>query len=338
MSERGVRLDREQRQLVDELRAFVHGDPPPAPPEDLDETRFDALCDEHKVSSLLARVGGTPRRPSAKRAHLLTFAASTLVERRRDEAVATLAAAGVDALVLKGGDWAFRLYPDPGCRPMVDVDLLVRGSQMPQAVDALTSGDWRVSEGEETFLARGVTVGIEPPEAPRLRIELHPQLCQPSRYPIDVAALFARARPLAEGRPGRRMDDADATIYCAVHHALHGYRMPLLWLLDFALLLRACGPEAPLAERAREWGAVAALTTSSRLADALLGPLSGPSHLPPLGPAVRAYLRALITPDHLRMNRILRDGRARTAATLALLDEGRLRYLADYAWRRTTTR
>jgi len=130
------------------------------------------------------------------------------------------------------------------------------------------------------------------------------------------------------------MDDTDAALYCAVHHALHGYRMPLLWLLDFALLARACGPEAPLAERAREWGAVAALTTSTRLADALLGPLSAPSDLPALGPAVRAYLRALITPDHLRMNRLRHDGRARSAALLALLDRSRSTFLSDVIRRR----
>ena len=46
------------------------------------------------------------------------------MEERRDRALSALADAGQSAIVLKGADWAFRVYPDPGMRPMVDIDLL----------------------------------------------------------------------------------------------------------------------------------------------------------------------------------------------------------------------
>jgi hypothetical protein len=66
--------------------------------------------------------------------------------------------------------------------------------------------------------------------------------------------------------------------------------------------------------------------------------LPGAGPPPDLDLLRRIYLSALVTPDHLRMNRIAQDRRARAATALPLMDRGRRRYLADRLGRMTTTK
>ena len=324
-----MNLDREERQLVAELGALLGGAPQP-PPEGLDGQRFEALCDEHKVAAAIARAPGAPSRPNLQRLHLEGFGRAAVVERRRGEVVAALADRGLDLLVLKGADWAFRIYPDPGMRPMVDVDVLAPPGRAADVVEALQDVGYHVDPAEAGLLERGFTVGMYPAEAPKLRIEVHTALCRPTRHPIDVAELFARSAPLTEDGPGRRMNDVDGLLYCAIHHGLHGYRMPLLWLLDFALLAQACGPDEALVARARAWGARRVLATSRRLAEELWGPLP----LAQTQSRESGYLQTLIRTDHLQMNRFSQDRQARISSALSLRDRGRLAYLFDSLARR----
>ena len=314
-----------------ELGTLFDGATPPPPPAGLDPERFDALCQAHHVEGAVARAPGVPGRSALTRRHRADFARSIGIEQRRNQAVLAAAEVGADALVLKGADWAFRLYPDPGMRPMVDVDLLAPPGRTADIVRALEGIGYRIAPGEEGFLAGGYTVGMTCDELPQVRIEVHPELCRQSRYSIDVQGLFERSSPLSDDlAAGRRMHDVDGLLYCAVHHALHGYRMPLLWLLDFALLAHRCGPDQALAARAQSWGAVRALSTSRRLAESLWGPL-------PLGAGSDGgggYLEALVSADHLRMNRFDDDRQARASSAVALLDRGRVSYLLDTLSRR----
>src|SRR5205085_7437309 len=56
-------------------------------------------------------------------------------------ALAPLAEAGCPAPVMKGGALAGR-YPDPGLRPMDDIDLILPVEQIAPAVDALRGAGW----------------------------------------------------------------------------------------------------------------------------------------------------------------------------------------------------
>jgi hypothetical protein len=60
--------------------------------------------------------------------------------------LAQLHAAGVDTLALKGVPLALQYYSDPGLRPMVDVDVLVRYEQFDTALDVLEADGWRDRE------------------------------------------------------------------------------------------------------------------------------------------------------------------------------------------------
>ncbi len=200
---------------------------------------------------------------------------------------------------------------------------------MVQALDAI---GYSVDPREEGFLEGGYTVGLMSAEPQAVRIEVHPDLCRRTRYDIDVGSLFERSVPLGDSPAGRRMCDVDSLLYAAVHHALHGYRIQLLWLLDFALLAHVCGQDDAVRERAGQWGARTAMATSRRLAEALFGPLP----LPPSRWSAGGYLEALVSADHLRMNRFDDDRRARISSAVALLDRGRAAYLFDSLLRRIT--
>lgn len=60
---------------------------------------------------------------------------------------ATLAAAGIDCLFLKGVALISRFYGDPGLRGMGDVDLLVRRNNVQAAVETLLREGWRAEGG-----------------------------------------------------------------------------------------------------------------------------------------------------------------------------------------------
>lgn len=80
----------------------------------------------------LDRLRGTQRHAWAK---------SVAMEREASEAGATLAARGVQSMVLKGVGLQFA-YPEPGLRVMGDADLLVPESQAGAALTALRDAGW----------------------------------------------------------------------------------------------------------------------------------------------------------------------------------------------------
>ena len=107
--------------------------------------QVDALC--WWMSRPLER-GGTLELPRALHDR---WRLAYLHHRLRNEALANdlarlldeLAAAGVEALCLKGPWMAFHAFPDPGTRPVGDIDLCVRETHYSGALDALRSAGWR---------------------------------------------------------------------------------------------------------------------------------------------------------------------------------------------------
>ena len=60
-----------------------------------------------------------------------------------DDALAALAGAGVECIVVKGMHTARTLFPEPGTRPMGDIDLVIRPAQVDAAETALTAAGYR---------------------------------------------------------------------------------------------------------------------------------------------------------------------------------------------------
>ena len=67
---------------------------------------------------------------------------NNLALRRAAAVVDTLQSVGIEVLVLKGAALSLLHYRDLGARPMDDIDLLVRPSELHHAVDVLRPHGW----------------------------------------------------------------------------------------------------------------------------------------------------------------------------------------------------
>ncbi|MFH1571605.1 MAG: nucleotidyltransferase family protein [Gemmatimonadota bacterium] len=159
-----------------------------------------------------------------------------------EELVAELERAGHEVAVLPGASLLHR-YPDPGCRPMDDVDLLVPARQEAAVSGRLRSAGFSQSDRHEGIFQRGDLV-----------VDLHVDLVNGARQPsralaswMEPGAVWQRRRRLTSGRGGFWvLGIDDEVIYTAAHALRHSYRR-LSWLCDLRLLLR---------EEALDWDAL----------------------------------------------------------------------------------
>ncbi len=168
-------------------------------------------------------------------------------------AVDVLSAAGVSTTVIKGMHTAWVYYPEPGTRPLADIDVLVAPADLERVERALKDA------GYEPVLATRVSRPFKcdwvPPAAPRtLRsIELtHAD----NPYTLDVHTSLDRnflgIRTLALGSPrpeelprwrgpssaARVLAQPLLTAYLAAHTAQELRRVPMTRLVELALVLR----------------------------------------------------------------------------------------------------
>jgi hypothetical protein len=251
-----------------------------------------------------------------------------------EEALGALSKRGMEPVILKGALLAETVYADPGVRPMRDVDLLVRREDLSGAEETLLAlgferlGTPGRATSEALHYQRGYRRG-------RCKIELHTSLCDEGRYAVDAPGLWRRSHPISwRGRPARALADPDHLAYLALHAALHAFLLPLPCLVDIAVLLeRDRSLAEPAAERARSWGASAAVYEAFLLAKRLCDAPVESAVLRALRPGVvrRAYLRLCFSDDEMPSFRFGDSLRAAQALTLfPLMDRGQSRYLAKY--------
>jgi hypothetical protein len=161
--------------------------------------------------------------------------------------------AGEPPVLLKGADFAHRLYPSPFLRPMQDVDLLVPADRIDATCEHLvaaglvpvaTEGAVRDPGYHERALAWR-----------KLLVEVHQSFIQRPRHRIDYAGIWIRRVPMeVGGRRAFRLDDVDALLYQALTIAKDEFQVRLVRYVDLWLLLgRREGIATAAAERAREW-------------------------------------------------------------------------------------
>jgi hypothetical protein len=170
-------------------------------------------------------------------------------------AMGPLCAAGLEPVVLKGPAVA-RCYPEPGLRPMDDIDLLLPWSHHERAVDALTGAGWGVirphgRDHYDTVLAH--------PEATPLLLELHYGLeaAHEMSTGLDPLELWRRRVPIScLGVEAFGLPVAEELVMLATHAAkpFHGFAR-LVWIADIAMVVGdACERGEPV-----DWAAVASL-------------------------------------------------------------------------------
>jgi hypothetical protein len=239
-------------------------------------------------------------------AHRLSTAQGILALAAFDRLSALLSARGIPHVPLKGASLLRTLYPDPGTRPLCDLDVLVPLDDIDRA-DAALRGAGYAGEPPAAFRRQRRYHhhhGYDAPPPFAVHVELHFLVSARGLGRGDGDPLWARTSPVAPGSFERAFSPSAAVFALARHLGNHGYAVSLKWLLDLRLLSERSGP-------AIEPAAVAALAahagslTACAFGLALAVDLAGAAALEPslraclarLPPLRRPVLRALASPE-----------------------------------------
>jgi hypothetical protein len=191
------------------------------------------LADRERASSILwRRLAALPSAlvPATEGARLrqvtlITDFQMLRLERRLDETLAQLSAAGIEVILLKGAALACTLYPSFALRPMHDVDLLVREERAAEAWALVRQCGWRWDHDERLdpfYAGHQHFPALQDEGAAGMRLELHTALF-PEGHPFDlpVSELWAAAEPV----PGR----GDGVYTLALHHQMLHLSLHFAW-------------------------------------------------------------------------------------------------------------
>jgi hypothetical protein len=211
-----------------------------------DIDRAVAAATDHRIAPLLWRAFGAadvreqlgPRRDAlCALADTIKMEALLLIPRAVALAVRPLTDAGLEPVVFKGPAVAAH-YPEPGLRPMEDIDLLLPRRDHTRALSALGAAGWRVlrpggPDLYDTVLAHD--------EVPSLVLELHYGLEGASQRVTSLhpERLWERRRPMAcAGTPAFGLPLVDELVVLAAHAGKphHGFAR-LAWIADLAMLV-----------------------------------------------------------------------------------------------------
>ncbi len=168
-----------------------------------------------------------------------------LCEHALESLLETLAARGIEVLVLKGATLAHELYPRPELRPYHDLDILCRPGDYPRLAAALLAEGY---SSEEQVAATGNTPAYE---GSRRRNFITPCGDVEIEVHLDVLGLgiverhhddFWRAARTVEAGPLRlrTLAPMHQLLHLTFHVHAHCYSR-LLWLHDIDLLIRRWG-------------------------------------------------------------------------------------------------
>jgi hypothetical protein len=167
-------------------------------------------------------------------------------------ALQEIARQDVPFVLMQGAALLLHAYPDPGLRPLSDLDLWV----LPRHWERLSSALSRLGFDEDRL-----TPGVFSRGA--IRVDVHKHLDWAERirasrflFAADADEIYRRCRPLSvEGVPVLCLDSFDEVAYLMVHAIKHNLER-LIWLADIQRLVAPWqGPEwEAWRERARQLG------------------------------------------------------------------------------------
>lgn len=245
--------------------------------------------------------------------------------------IALFASAGIPVMVNKGLALGIDYYPDPGQRPMSDVDLAVPRERAAEAAELLQREGWRICHaGRAKVHWRDIvryrhSVGFV--DARGHEMDLHWAPSIELRGPAIEEAFWRDAVPIdVRGQPAVRASATCTLLHTALHGVRYNEMPPLRWIADFAMVLRKD-------EGAIDWAQMGALACASgngvRLGIALrwlrdeMG-MAIPDSVVDALAAVRPGLAerivnysALTDPNRSMLHRLLSDRRVSMVASLA---------------------
>lgn len=188
--------------------------------------------------------GQALRRFTRARAHWITHRAAPVV--------AALTTDAGPPLVLKGLPLALAHYPDPGLRPLHDLDVMVRPSDFPAALSALCQRGYSLPVAlDAAFVVDARGMDARAP-AGGLDVDVHWQLHRalalpgasahwgPSFFAASIAddPVWARSVPFGIGGIAARAPSAaDLLVHVIVHAATSPGPRTLRWSADAAMLV-----------------------------------------------------------------------------------------------------
>jgi hypothetical protein len=230
--------------------------------------RLLALAVQHDVVTVtyarLKERGVTPPPPIAmqlRQSYLVSAARNVRLFDELGKILRALLAAGIPVVPFKGASLAEAVYGDIALRPMADLDLWVRRSQIDAACSVMKSlGYAPPAEGVRPLAWHAALTGetqMSKEHAPL--VELHWKIF-PSEWVrhtarIDEDAIWDRTVPL-EGTGVRQLSPEDAIIHSCVHlavtHKMSGSGLRTLLDLDVARQKWAIDWQT-VSQRARAW-------------------------------------------------------------------------------------
>jgi hypothetical protein len=229
--------------------------------------RLTEMAARHSVLPIVVRNLGQPAPDD-----LVSAAGfAVLLRLRLDEIARTLRARAVPFVVLKGAEFADRLYPDPALRGFTDIDLMVRRDALAAVGEALQSLEY------EHCVPKGLS-HIEPygeqlwqPVGPgKFGVEIHWNLVNSPPVQRGVSVVFEDLQRDSSGR----LSAASLLLIAAVHGAASHQFDRLGLLVDVrqaAMVSAGTVDEAYLVETATRTGGRLALVTALTLAHRFWG-------------------------------------------------------------------
>lgn len=175
------------------------------------------------------------------------------------ETVGNLDAASIAPVILKGMDTAFRYFPEPGVRPLSDIDMLVPAASIPQAEQILSrSGYRRVPRTRAPYACDFVDPTVRPtPKTLTLVHEDDPWSIDilatldkrlPTGRKVAFDALRSRTQPAdwLAGAGAQAMRQPLLALYLAVHLSQTLLNATVLRALELVLVIRRDAAEGTL--------------------------------------------------------------------------------------------
>lgn len=153
--------------------------------------------------------------------------------------IGELRAAGIPAMVLKGGAVSLLHYANPALRPMSDIDVLVPYAQAREAVDLLVRGGWRATSSwlREDLRYRHAMQMLDP--AGR-EFDLHWHAYLECVEPTADDDLWRRSVPLhLGGVEVRAMSPTDTLLHTVVHGIRYNSESVIRWIPDALTILES---------------------------------------------------------------------------------------------------
>lgn len=308
------------------------------------QTAADAklLIDRASSDDLLPLLFDDDSVPDVVRDALQSMRAVQRIHERRAAIMAAAMSEVASALdgqpfaVLKGAEYAYRLYPRPHHRPFRDLDLFVPMSAMTSVAKRLLANGFTVADiyGPDANVATHHERSFRKDD---VTVDVHHSFIQRARNAVDYDAIWSRCVPTRVANIDcLRLGDADAIFYQCFSISIHELHVPVMRFLDLERMVtanRTAFFEA--AENARRWQARRAFYASARQAQRLF-----PELQLELGDLVDRRVQAMIERDVLpdpaeagRMAAAL-PRRTQIARKLMLIDGAyqRMRFGAYYVW------